>query len=78
MATVTDRAELDIQEQLVRIQERIEQSDKFRAESDKFRAERDKVIRETDLMRTSAIFQAMIASAALLGAGAALAKLFFP
>lgn len=71
MATQIDPRDLDLQEQLVRIQERIEQSEKFRAE-------RDKAMRETDLMGRNSAFQAMLATAALLGAGAAIAKVFFP
>jgi len=71
MASQISDSELDVQEQLVRIKERIEQSDKFRAE-------RDKAIKETDLMARNSAFQAMLATAALLGAGAAIAKVFFP
>ncbi len=70
MATQTD-SELYLQEQIARI--RLAQE-----ESDKFSAETKKLIREAEFMPRSMIFQAMIAFAAILGAGAALAKLFFP
>jgi uncharacterized coiled-coil DUF342 family protein len=50
---------------------------KLTAEADKFGAERRKVMEETKLVSYATIFQGLIAVAALLGAGAALAKLFF-
>jgi uncharacterized protein (DUF3084 family) len=49
---------------------------KLEGERLKIEAERLKMHTETDLMPRSMIFQAMLASAALLGAGAALARLF--
>jgi hypothetical protein len=85
MATQMDRGELDLQEQLARIREMSSNSDKLHletqklmAESLKFEAERFKAGRESEFMPRNMIFQAMLATAALLGAGAAIAKLFFP
>jgi hypothetical protein len=71
MATQMDRAELDLQEQLTRIRQMGVNTDKAIAEMQKTRA-------ETDVLPRVLIFQAMLAMAALLGAGAAIAKLFFP
>ena len=70
MAT-TPRDNFDFEEQRVRILRSIE-------EAEKFLAERKKLDAETEFMPRAMIFQAMLASAALLGAGAAIAKLFFP
>jgi hypothetical protein len=85
MATQMDRGELDLQEQLARIREMSSNSDKLHletqklmAESLKFETERFKAGRESEFMPRNMIFQAMLATAALLGAGAAIAKLFFP
>jgi hypothetical protein len=71
MATQTDRSELDLQEQLARIQQMVVNTDKAIAEMQKTRA-------ETGFMPRMLGFQAMLATAGLLGAGAAIAKLFFP
>ena len=71
MATQLDPYELNLQEQLVRIRRQIEESEKFSAETRKLVAESKTIIAAT-------IFQGGIAIAALLGAGAAIAKLFFP
>jgi hypothetical protein len=71
MATQMDRGELDLQEQLARIRQMGVNTDKAIAEMQKTRA-------EVDVMPRALGFQAMLATAALLGAGAAIAKLFFP
>ncbi len=71
MATQIEPKELDMQEQLTRIR-------KAQAEIDKMLDERRKLQIETKVFPASLIFQAMIATAARLGAGAALGKLFFP
>ena len=71
MATHIPPGELDLQEQIARIR-------KTQEEVEKFSAETRKIVAETQNMPKSLIFQAMLASAGLLGAGAALAKLFFP
>ncbi|KPF70891.1 hypothetical protein IP88_11215 [alpha proteobacterium AAP81b] len=51
---------------------------KLEAERLRMEAERVKAVAEVDLMPRTMIFHAMIATAALLGAGAAISKLFFP
>ena len=92
MATHIPPGDLDFQEQLARIRQiginteklilenqRL-QLDRLKVETDteKALAEIKKTRVEIDLMPRSVIFQAMLATAALLGAGAAIAKLFFP
>jgi hypothetical protein len=64
MATVPQHEILDIEEQLVRIAE--------------MRVRTDKLIQETRLATPQMFFQGALAMAALIGAGAALGKLFFP
>jgi len=71
MATQLDPKELDLQEQLVRIRRAVYESDKFSAET-------RKLLAESRSLSLATIFQGGIAIAALLGAGAALAKVFFP
>ena len=71
MATQLDPKELDLQEQLVRIRRAL-------VESDKFSAETRKLLAESSSISIATVFQGGIAIAALLGAGAAIAKLFFP
>ncbi len=71
MATQIDPRELDLQEQLVRIRRAVYESDKFSAET-------RKLLVESKTISFATIFQGFIAVAALLGAGAAIAKLFFP
>lgn len=70
MATQLDQRELDLQEQIARIGQMIDDSDRARADAAKARA-------EVQAMSKNLIFQAMIATAGLLGAGAALATMFF-
>jgi hypothetical protein len=71
MATQLDPRELDLQEQLVRIRLAVYESDKFSAET-------RKLLAESRTISMATIFQGGIAVAALLGAGAAIVKLFFP
>ncbi len=71
MATQIDPKEFDLQEQLARIR-------KIQEESDKFSAETRKLLAESKTISLATVFQGGIAIAALLGAGAAIAKLFFP
>jgi len=79
MATVhPERPNLDYEEQRVRILRAIEEVEKFAAESRKLNADMMKAQAEVGYMPRAFAFQAMLASAALLGAGAAVAKLFFP
>ncbi len=77
MATVP-RENFVIEEQRVRILRAIEEAEKFSAETRKYIAERAKLDADTKNLPRVIGFQAMIATAALLGAGAAMAKLFFP
>lgn len=65
------RGNFDLEEQRVRILHAIEEAEKFSAET-------RKIVAETQAMPRALAFQAMLATAALLGAGAAIAKLFFP
>jgi hypothetical protein len=71
MATQLDQNALDLQEQIARIA-------RIQEEIDKTRADARKAWAEVEIMPRALIFQAMLATAALLGAGAAIAKLFFP
>jgi hypothetical protein len=58
--------------------EQIERIRKLSAESDKYVREQMKIMQETKMVTVSTVFQGLIAVAALMGAGAALVKLFFP
>lgn len=92
MATQADPKELDLRKQLADIDQALAQAarhraeiemsraqrDKMQADIDMARAQRDKMQAEVKILPAATIFQAMIATAALLGAGAAIAKLFFP
>jgi hypothetical protein len=71
MATQIDPRGLDIEEQIVRIR-------KAQQEIDQISAETRKLLAESRVLSYATIFQGLIAIAALLGAGAAIAKLFFP
>ena len=51
---------------------------KIQEEIDKPRAEARKAYSEVEFMPRNMVFQAMLATAALIGAGAAVAKLLFP
>ncbi len=70
MASSMNQATIDLEEQLARIQ-------KMREETDRISQETRKLMAETKVVSYATIFQGLIAIAALLGAGAALAKLFF-
>jgi hypothetical protein len=69
---------LDIREQIARIDQMRASTEKALIEIQKTRVDADKARAELQFMPRSMIFQAMLATAALLGAGAAIAKLFFP
>ena len=75
MATASEPSIEELNRQSARIEA---ETRKLMAETNKLAAERLKFDSERELMPRSMIFQAMIAFAAVLGAGAALAKLFFP
>ena len=71
MATQIDPKDLDLQEQLARIRKMIDESDKARAESNKAQI-------ETKFEPLKFYVSAALGAAGLMGAGAALAKIFFP
>jgi hypothetical protein len=71
MATKVETDKLDLQEQIARIA-------RIQEEIDKTRADARKAYAEVDFMPRNMVFQAMLATAALIGAGAAVAKLLFP
>ena len=68
------RENFDFEEQRVRILRAIEESEKFTAEQKKLMAEEAKLRKDTALSPWLLLTQGLIAGAALLGAGAALAK----
>ena len=70
MATQIEDGSIDLREQLARI-------DKIHADIQKTLTENGKLMAETKVVPFSAIFQGLIAVAGLLGAGAAIARLFF-
>ena len=84
MASIADTSEEHIR-RLNRDSERLEaetrklmaEATKLGAEQLKLSAERDKLHGDLRVMPYAAIFQGFIAIAAMLGAGAAIAKLFF-
>ena len=76
MATLPARDNFDFEEQRVRILRAIEESEKFTAEQKKLMAEEAKLRRDTILSPWMLLAQGLIAGAALMGAGVALAKLF--
>ena len=83
MATIPERENLDFEEQRVRILRAIEEVEKFAAESRKLNAEqfklaseRAKLDAETRFSPWLLVVQCTLAAAAIMGAGAALAKLF--
>ncbi len=77
MATVPER-DLDYEEQRARIWRAFEEIEKISAETRKLLAEANKVGIEARTVPYATIFQGAIALAGLLGAGAAIAKVFFP
>ena len=89
MATQPDDAKLDIEEQLARIARMRVETEKLIEENrlarpqiladiEMTRIRTEKLIQETRLATPQTFFQGALAMAALIGAGAALAKLFFP
>jgi hypothetical protein len=75
MATHSEPSIADLNRQSERIEA---ETRKLMAETNKLAAERLKLLAEREVLPWSMVFQAMLATAALLGAGAALAKLIFP
>ena len=83
MATYPDGGNFDLEEQRVRILRAIEEVEKFAVESRKLGAEQLKLTAEQAKLELGArisplvlLAQGALAAAALMGAGAALAKLF--
>ena len=75
MASVSEPSIEELNRQSARIEA---ETRKLMAETNKLAAERLKMDSERELMPRALILQAMIAFAAILGAGAAIAKVFFP
>ena len=92
MATQSTSEQFDTDERLARLHEIVVNSEKLQLEGQKLSferlkldaerlkmdAERPKAGVETVMLPRTMIFQAMLATAALLGAGAAIAKLLLP
>ncbi|UZK67540.1 hypothetical protein [Sphingomonas sp. M1-B02] len=92
MATHIGSDQFDFDERLARLREIMSNSEKLQLEGQKLQAERLKLEAErlrieaerlkagvdTKILPFATVFQGLIAIAALLGAGAAIAKLFFP
>ena len=77
MATYPERS-VDLEEQLARIEQMRASTEKALIDIQKTRVDIDKVLTDTRMVSIATIFQGLIAVAALLGAGAAIAKLIFP
>ena len=75
MATIPEPSVEELNRQSARLEA---ETRKLMAEANKLAAEWLKFDSERELMPRAMILQAMIAFAAILGAGAAMAKLFFP
>ncbi len=78
MATQIEPKALDLEERIVQMRLAVEESEKFSAETRRIVVDMIKTQAETKILPWSTIFQAMLATAALLGAGAAVAKALFP
>ena len=74
MATITGPSTAELNRQSERLEA---ETRKLMAEANKLTAEQLKFQAERELMPRALILQSMIAFAAILGAGAALAKVFF-
>ncbi len=70
MATIAPDQPIDLREQLTRI-------DKMQAELQKLNADTLKVVQDTSLAKPQLLFQGALAMAALIGAVAAIVKLFY-
>ena len=81
MATASESSIEELNRQSARLEAEtrklMAEAEKLNAEQYKLSAEERKFFAETTIMPRNMIFQAMLATAALLGAGAAIAKLFF-
>jgi hypothetical protein len=83
MATQLDPRELDVQEQFARLRLMIEESEKFSAETRrivadmlKANAEVNKIDADLRYQPWFILFQGLLATSALVGAGIAIGKLF--
>ena len=77
MATKFEPQALDLEEQIVRIRKMGAETEQALVDIQKTRADIEKVLFDTRIVSFATIFQGLIAIAALLGAGAALAKLLY-
>ncbi|MBX9814539.1 MAG: hypothetical protein A4S12_01755 [Proteobacteria bacterium SG_bin5] len=77
---IVNSEKLQLEHQKLQLEQLQVQTDteKALAETRRIVADMLKAQAETKILPFSTIFQAMLATAALLGAGAAIAKLFFP
>jgi hypothetical protein len=71
MATLPGKDRLDVEEQIARVSKLVE-------DIVKSQTEREKITTEMKILPLATVFQGFIAFAAVLGAGAAIAKVFFP
>ncbi len=78
MATQLDPQALNLDEQIARIRKMGAETAKALVDIQKTRADFEKVVLGTRIVSFATIFQGLIAVAALIGAGSAIAKLFFP
>ena len=78
MATKLESDQVYFDERLARLRLMVEESEKFSAETRKIVADMIKTQAETKFQPWVVLFQGSLAAAALLGAGAAIAKLLFP
>ena len=82
MASVQDPSIDELNRQSARVEAEtrklMAETNRLAAERLKLDSERSKLQANTEFMPRAMIFQAMLATAALIGAGAAIAKLFFP
>ena len=77
MATKFEPQALDLEEQIVRIRKMGAETEQALVDIQKTRADIEKVLIDTRIVSFATIFQGLIAIAALIGAGAALAKLLY-
>ena len=71
MASQIDPRNLELEEQIVRTRKDVQEIEQISAQTRKLFA-------ESKVVSVAAVSQAFLAAAALSGAGAAIAKLFFP
>jgi len=74
METITATAPID---QPIDLREQLTRIDKMQAELQKLNADTLKVLQDTTLAKPQLLFQGALAMAAMIGAVAAIAKMFF-